>query len=140
MIFARAYVANMIKVIALLSAALLMTACNPDETISGYADPSSDYHLTEMNGVAFTGRATISFPELGRVAGQAPCNRYFGEQTEFYPWFGLIGIGSTRMACPDMALEGEFFATLEAMTLAEVAGGTLILSNTEGAEMVFVAR
>jgi heat shock protein HslJ len=44
------------------------------------------------------------------------------------------------MACPDLALESEFFDALEGMTLAEVAGDTLILSNSVGRKLVFVAR
>lgn len=130
----------MIKLLPLTMVVCLMSACNPDESISGYAAPSLDYNLTDINGVAFTSRATISFPEQGRVAGQAPCNSYFGEQTEFYPWFGLNGIAATRMACPDMAAETQFFAALDKMTLSEVVDSTLILSNTDGDQMVFVAR
>jgi heat shock protein HslJ len=116
-----------------------LTAC-VDESISGYADPDLEYHLIDIDGVSFTSRATITFPEEGRVAGQAPCNRYFATQTEFYPWFGLTGIGATRMACPELTLEAEFLSALEDMTLAEVSGSTLILSNTDGRKMVFEAR
>lgn len=136
----RAYVANMFKVMTPMVAIFLLSACGPDESISGYADTSLAYQLTELDGVPFTARATVSFPEQGRIAGQAPCNSYFGEQTEFYPWFGLNGIGATRMVCPDMSEETRFFAALEAMTLAEVVDRTLILSNTDGNQMVFVAR
>ncbi len=127
------------KVITLMVAVSLLSACNPDETSSGYADLSQEYQLTQMNGEAFTGRATISFPEQGRVAGQAPCNSYFATQSEVYPSFGLSDIGATRMACPDLALESEFLAALDTMTSAEVADGTLTLSNTDGGQMVFEA-
>jgi heat shock protein HslJ len=44
------------------------------------------------------------------------------------------------MACPDLAAETTFFATLENMTLSEASGDTLILSNPDGRQMVFVAR
>ena len=46
----------------------------------------------------------------------------------------------TRRACPELPEETAFFKALEQMTLAEVVGETLILSNTEGGEMVFEAR
>lgn len=123
-----------------LITALTMTACTPDESISKFTDSTAEYHLVTLDGAPFEGRATIQFPEPGQVVGQAPCNRYFSTQTKPYPWFGLEGIGATRMACPELDLEGAFFAALESMSLAEVAGGTLILSNADGRQMVFEAR
>lgn len=119
---------------------LALGGCSPDESISKFADGEAAYHLVSLDGVPFAGRATISFPEPGRVTGQAPCNSYFALQTVPYPWFGLEGIGATRMACPDLDLEAQFFAALEDMTLSEVTGDTLILSNPAGREMVFEAR
>lgn len=129
----------MFKIFALLAPLALLNSCAADESISGYADTGAEYELVEIDGVAFAGRATISFPEAGEVVGQAPCNRYFGAQSEPYPWFNVDGIGATRMACPDLELEIAFLAALQAMTLSEVSGNTLILSNTQGRQMVFVA-
>lgn len=125
--------------IALLSL-LFVSACFADESISGFVEPSAEFHLIEIDGVPFDTTATIFFPETGKVAGQAPCNRYFATQTEFYPWFALDGIGATRMACENLTAESIYFAALEEMTLAEVSGDTLILSNSDGRQMVFVAR
>lgn len=122
----------------LISTVFLM-ACQPDETISGYAPQDAEYQLTELDGAAFGALATITFPEKGRVAGQGPCNRYSAAQTEIYPWFNLGPIAAMRMACPDLGTEAAFFEALSAMTLAEVAGNTLILSTPDGREMVFRA-
>jgi len=96
--------------------------------------------LQESEGQALPARATHLFPEEGRSAGEAPCNRYFGTLTDPYPWFKPTGIGATKRACPDLAAEDAFFNALNAMTLAEVAGQTLILSTPEGREMVFTAQ
>ena len=93
--------------------------------------------LTEIDGQAFPARASIAFPEPGRAAGEAPCNSWSAEQTAPYPWLELGPIASTRMACPDLGQESIFFQSLEAMTLAEVQGPILILSNDAGLEMVF---
>jgi len=117
----------------------LLAACGPDETISGYAGTDTVWTLQELDGNPFPHRATLSFPEEGRVSGQAPCNRYFGAQTAPYPWFKAEGLGSTKMACPALAQEQAFFDALSAMTLAEVSGPVLILSNDAGREMVFAA-
>lgn len=134
------YISRMLKLVAALMPFLYLSACFPDESISGFVDPTSVYQLVKVDGVSFEATATISFPDTGKVEGQAPCNRYFAAQTEPYPWFALDGIGATRMACPDLSAETAFFAALEDMTLAEVSGDTLILSNTNGRQMVFNAR
>ena len=41
------------------------------------------------------------------------------------------------MACDSLSAETVFFTALGDMTLAEVVGDTLILSNDKGREMVF---
>ena len=44
------------------------------------------------------------------------------------------------MVCPELEVEGAFFAALEDKSLAEVVGDTLILTNDAGHRMVFEAR
>lgn len=121
----------------------LMTWIAPyfaDETISGYADPAATYHLEEMNGAPFAATATIAFPREGEVIGSGPCNRFSASQSAPYPWFALGPVAATRRACPELALETEVFSLLSKLTLVEVAGPVLILSNTDGDMMVFRAR
>lgn len=129
----------MMKPAILLASFVGLTACVGDETIARYAVPGAEYELVDVDGAAFGPRATITFPEAGRVVGQGPCNRYSAPQSEVYPWFNLGPIAATRMACPDLAAEAAFFDALAAMTLAEVAGNTLILTAPDGREMVFRA-
>jgi len=123
----------------LLLPVLALAACT-DESLSGYADPAAIYRLTKIDGAPFAARATASFPDKRRIAGQAPCNRYSGELSAPYPWFKTGPLMVTRMACADLAAEQIFFAALTDMTLAEVQGPTLILSNIDGREMVFTAQ
>lgn len=119
---------------------LSLAACQRDETISGYSDNTTQWTLQEIDGEPFTARATLSFPEKGKIAGQAPCNRFFGMQTKPLPWFGAEQITATEMACENLEQESRFFAALSEMTLAETLGDVLILSNGAGREMVFRAR
>lgn len=120
--------------------ALLATAaCYPDETVSGYGAADRVWELKEIDGKAFSERATLRFPEQGRIAGEAPCNSFGAEQSAPYPWFKTGPIVATRMACAALPAEARFLESLEAMTLAEVAGDVLILSNDAGREMVFHA-
>jgi heat shock protein HslJ len=120
----------MIRTILLLT--LTMTACQADETISGYADPDAVWALTDLNGQSPQSEITLTFPEKGKIAGRAPCNRYFGTQTKPLPWFETGPLASTKMACPNLAEESQYFQTLEKSTLAEVSETTLILSDNTG--------
>ena len=95
------------------------------------------WHLTEIDGAAFTARATIGFPEPGKIAGSAPCNSYSGAQPAAYPRFDPGPLISTRMACPDLPAETEFFGALEAMTAGMIEGEALILADGSGRHMVF---
>lgn len=117
-----------------------LTFCQGDETISGYSAPNITWALESLDGKTFAEEASIGFPEEGKIEGNAPCNTFFGSQTAPYPWFKAEGIGATRMACASMAQETAFFAALGNMTIAEVSGDTLILTNDDGGEMVFRAN
>jgi heat shock protein HslJ len=120
-------------------AVLLAAACQADETVTAYTDGTRVFTLQSIDGIPFGATATIDLSEAGKITGQAPCNRYFAAQSAPYPWFMAGPIGSTRMACPDLVSETTFFTALELMTLAEVVGDTLILSNDTKSEMVFQA-
>ena len=47
---------------------------------------------------------------------------------------------ATRMACPDMKLENDFVKQLPEMTTYKIDNHRLILSNSKGEKMVFVAQ
>lgn len=126
----------LLTLVVLLTA---LSACRKDETVRAYGGGDRTWTLKILNDAPFPATATLTFPKAGEIAGQGPCNRYFGAMTVPYPWFDAGPIGSTRMACPDMAAEDAFFAALEAVTLSEVLGDVMLLSNTEGVEMVFNA-
>lgn len=125
---------NSIKYFAI---ALLLAACQDDETISGYLPQGSLWQLVEMDGAAFVATATITFPAEGQVTGGAPCNRYTATQTAPYPWVSIEAIALTRRACPELAAEQRFVTALGEMTLAETSDTVLILSDEAGRRLVF---
>ncbi|MBB3992657.1 heat shock protein HslJ [Sulfitobacter undariae] len=125
--------------IPLLIALSLTAACRKDETVSAYGGADHVWTLKTLNGNIFPAPATLTFPEVGQIAGNGPCNSYFGAMDAPYPWFQAGPIGSTRRACPDMRAETVFLDSLKAATLIEVVDDTLILSNPEGLEMIFKA-
>lgn len=116
---------------------LTLFGCNEDKSPSGYADQGAEYVLREINGASYPERATLIFPEEGRIAGSAPCNSFSGTLLAPYPWFELGPLAVTRRACPDLPAESQFFTALQRMKLIEFSGSVLILSTTEGEEMIF---
>lgn len=125
----------MLRLILTLGA--LLNSCQKDETISGYAVPGAMYWVQTIGGEPFAARANITFPQPGQITGEAPCNQYEAKQTLPYPWFNIEALAATKRACPDLGLEAEFFKSLASMTLVEVSGSILLLSNDAGSEMVF---
>lgn len=122
---------------ALIFAILASVSAASHGDPSPYEHPNVTWILVSLDGKPFPARATLTFPETGRIAGQAPCNRYFAEMRAEYPWFKAERIGATRMACPDLDHETAYFTALSEMTLAYVEGEDLILASDAGREMVF---
>ncbi|MET4102213.1 heat shock protein HslJ [Roseovarius sp. MBR-78] len=125
---------------ALLLIAMSLLGYCKDETVSGHGGQAAVWGLVSIDGTPVTARATLSFPEEGVIAGEAPCNRYSAQQTVPYPWFRAERIIYTRRACPELDAETRFLGALAEMTLVEVAGDTLVLSNDAGREMLFRAE
>lgn len=136
--FWRSILKPMKRIVFFLLATLSLAACKKDESVAAY-DGGNIWQLYELDRAPFTARATLLFDEGGKVSGQGPCNSFFAEQTKPYPWIGIEKIGATRMACPDLQLESTYFDALAGMTLAEVSGDVLILSNDAGRQMLFRA-
>jgi heat shock protein HslJ len=75
-------------------------------------------------------KATLAFPEFGRVAGNASCNRFTGstEVSGDTIKFGMLA--STRMACVDNAVssqETEYLKALAAAKRFELKDLTLLI-------------
>ena len=123
----------------ILAALALLPQCRSDETVRAYGAGDRTWLLVELDGAAFTGRATLTFPGPGQIAGDAPCNSYSAEMTVPYPWFEAGTIAATRRACPDLAAEAAFFEALSNASISEVFGDTLMLSDDNGPRLVFKA-
>ncbi|MCV2893078.1 META domain-containing protein [Lentibacter sp. XHP0401] len=131
---------NSLYALLLIPALATLPACQPEKAGSGYSGPDTIWKLEAIDGKAFGARATLTFPEAGKVAGQAPCNRYFGEMKAPYPQFDAGMVASTKMACQDLEAEGQFFSALNEMNRTDISGNTLVLSNDAGREMIFKAE
>ncbi|MGH9258548.1 MAG: META domain-containing protein [Acidimicrobiales bacterium] len=86
-------------------------------------------------GVIDNVEVTLEFPEAGKVAGKASCNRFFGTAEVAGGSIKLSPLGTTRMACPEALLnqEGKYLKALqdaERFTLE----GTALLVYSRGME------
>ena len=128
---------DMTRPIVLAAALMFAMPVAAEDAASPYDDPGAEWVLTALDGTDFEARATLVFAETGRVAGQAPCNRYTGAMIADFPAFATGPLAVTRMACPEGATETAFFQALEAMEHAEMRADVLVLLGPEGQEMVF---
>ncbi|MEL6318641.1 MAG: META domain-containing protein, partial [Pseudomonadota bacterium] len=78
---------------------------------------------------------TLAFADGGRVAGQAPCNRYFAEARRLNGRIRVLGLGATRKLCPPeiMAAERAYFDALRAARRIRRSGAGLALVDGLGA-------
>ncbi|SPJ30096.1 META domain-containing protein [Falsiruegeria mediterranea] len=118
---------------------LALLQCSSDETIAAYGAAGLTWELQSIDAGRFSVPITLTFPETGRIAGQAPCNAYRATLDAPYPWFELKAFGADTSECPHLVEEGTYFAALLLMTQSEVSGNTLILRSDAGNEMVFTA-
>lgn len=75
------------------------------------------------------GKTPTLVVENGKVSGNAGCNNYFGELS-LDPTAGNFvaqKIGSTRMACDNMSVEGNYLSMLQEANKYVVKGNTLEL-------------
>ncbi len=90
------------------------------ETKKGAIDlVGSEWLLENLEGGSPEhGRATLAFPETGKVAGNGSCNRFFGPAEIKGDAIRLGPLASTRMACAEQAMDQEA-KYLEALQAAE---------------------
>lgn len=125
---------------AAIMATILIAGCTQnDETFTAYT-PQGTYVLSEINGTETTVETTLTIGENGQFSGRAACNSYNATSIVPYPWFEVTGIAATKMACPNLADEQTYFATLQSMTLAESSSTVLILSNDANESLTFIRQ
>lgn len=98
-----------------------------------------DWRLYEWNGAVIAGARPGSWPGFtlesgaGKASGHGGCNRFTGEYVS-YPASSAVVFGrlaSTRMACPALKAEQEFFKFLQDSLTYRVQDDTLTLTSPE---------
>ena len=102
------------------------------------------WRLVEIGGApAIEGAdATLEFPEQGRAAGRATCNRFFGSVTVSGDAIRFGQMGWTRMACaePLASQEAKYLKALEAAERFAIDGDALVIHAQGIAEPLRFAR
>jgi heat shock protein HslJ len=101
--------------------------------------------LEEMEGlrVSEAPRLFLTFTSDGKVTGNAGCNQFSGEAKVAGNSLRLGPLISTRRACVDQARmdrEQRFLDAVERTRSWRIDQGHLVLLNTEGAELLRLAR
>ena len=80
----------------------------PPATVS-FSLPDTDWLLEDLagSGVIDNIRATLSFPDASKVAGNGSCNRFSGPALIGGSAIKLGPLASTRMACPEAIMNQE---------------------------------
>lgn len=117
------------------SLGLLAGVAQAQEIPSAY---QGTWTLSDIDRAPFYGGATLEMIGTGAFAGQAPCNRYSGSAAGTLPDFAVEQIRATRMACPMLEMEKQFFAVLNGVVRADLVGTDLYLSTVNGVKLHFV--
>jgi heat shock protein HslJ len=120
---------------------LTLSAC-ADETLSGYLAESDAWALQGEEDRSTAVPFRITFPRKGHIEGAGICTDFTARQTAPYPWFALEAVRISATNCPEgdaLRADQEKLEGLKRMTLAEISGNILILSNDDGEQLTFVA-
>ena len=105
-------------------------------------DPASlsgiEWLLSDLAGTSVVpnSKASLSFLDAGRAAGNASCNRFTGSVTISGDSIKFGQLASTRMACADNAVsaqEDQYLKLLEAANRFELKDNSLLIF-AEGSE------
>lgn len=123
---------------------LWLVQVDPPGSQNGSGSSATDSKITGVEwvvediggrGVVDDTRPTILLDADGKIAGQAPCNRYTGSYEFDGAAFGTSDIAVTRRACPERIAvqEVEFLAILRSATKFELTDdGRLVVSTATG--------
>jgi len=82
--------------------------------------------LTDIDRAPFYGGATLVMTGPGTAAGALPA-------------FQVTQVAATRMSCPMLEMEHQYFAVLKGVVSADLVGPDLYLSTVNGVKLHYVA-
>lgn len=133
--------------LGLCAAVLLLTGCCECRSYQKRTRRplvGTEWKLVQLEGRAVEGGEedsfTLLFSETGDVSGKGACNRLMGSYKAGEDRSLKIGpLGSTRMMCPGMERETQYFQMLDGVTHYDMDGPMLMLLNEGSLVAVFQA-
>jgi heat shock protein HslJ len=118
------------------------------ETMTQASDPltGTSWQVEDIDGggVIDGSKATVQFPEPGRVAGNSRCNRYMGGYERDGESLSFGNLAGTMMACPEplMAEEQRFYQAMSQVSAWRIDPQTelLHLVNEAGDTVIRASR
>jgi len=108
---------------------LQLVRASADAALSAPTLVGSAWRLEDLAGASTLDRveATIEFPEAGRVAGLASCNRFFGYFETSGATLTIARLGATKKLCPPSLMDQEtkYLRALEGAERFALEGATL---------------
>jgi heat shock protein HslJ len=114
--------------------AFFLGGCNSAKDIDGMYRLISDDPALQ--------RVTLEI-ENTRVSGQGLCNRYFGSVVQSNTGSNSIQLkplASTKMACPYLSAEHNYFQDLQRVSLVTVVPDGLVLTTSDKTKLIFQDR
>ena len=76
-----------------------------------------------------------------KVFGRAGCNRFFGVYEQNESQLTFSGMGATKMACPDMEVEGKILKAMnEVKSFDKLSGGGIGLYDANNALVIVLEK
>ncbi len=124
------------KACCLLSAALLLLitvgCCNRKATKSVSLE-GTKWQVVQLQGEPVQPVAekfVLNFNDDETISGEGSCNKFFASyKYDNTLSLSFTNMGSTRMACPDMQSEAQFFTALDSTNAFEIEGRKLMLMD-----------
>lgn len=120
---------------------LIGVGCNSSKNIAKLNDVKWDLKVLNGKDIKLTDSNSeiyIQFNEAEkRVSGRGGCNRFFGNYEMDGDKLKFSPMGATRMACPDLQTENEFFQMLDTVDTYSIKDGLLSLKSKGNVVSVF---
>lgn len=115
--------------------------CNSSKNMAKLNDVKWELKMLDGKEIKLTDNNSdiyIQFNEAEKkVNGRGGCNRFFGNYNMDGDKLKFSPIGATRMACPDLQTESEFFRVLETVDAYSIKEGLLSLKSKGNVVAVF---
>lgn len=120
---------------------MMSAGCNSSKNMAKLNDVKWELKMLNGKEIKLTDNNSdvyIQFNEAEKkVNGRGGCNRFFGNYDMDGDKLKFSPMGATRMACPDLQTESEFFKALETVDTYSIKDGLLSLKSKGNVVAIF---